>query len=193
MAWLTVYKVVQWLIFSVFIVFISDHRKKNPATPLIDRRLILLMKLCYPITCVIHGYAITTIPALRWTDLLALALGVGGTMLIVKSKYDLGRYHAWTGYFADVPEFVTHGIYAYVRHPLYAGINLFIAGDLLILGWHASWQLTLAMAAILGYIMAFTTLSAQRETRQLAAKFGARFARYRQQVHPFLPLRRFEA
>ncbi|HXK44149.1 MAG TPA: methyltransferase [Anaerolineae bacterium] len=193
MFWLTLYKVVQWLIFSVFIVFISDHRKKNPATPLIDKRLLLVMKLCYPITCVIHGYVITTIPQVRWIDLVALGCAALGTLLIVKSKHDLGRYHAWTGYFADVPEFVTQGIYAYMRHPLYAGINLFIAGDLLIMSGHAPWQLTLVMAAILSYIMAFTTLSAVRETRQLAAKFGARFVAYQQQVHPFLPLGRFRS
>lgn len=191
MAWLTVYKVVQWLIFGVFIVFISDHRKKNPATPLIDKRFIVLMKLCYPITCIIHGYVITTIPEVRWPDLVALGCAAMGTTLIVRSKIDLGRYHAWTGYFADAPGFVMHGIYAYLRHPLYAGINLFIAGDLLIMSSHASWQLTLVMAAVLSYIMAFTTLSAMRETRQLAVKFGAPFEVYRRQVHPFLPLRKF--
>ncbi len=185
---LSVYRIAQILILVVFAIFISDFRRKPNMVPLIDRWLTLLMKLSYPIPTAINFYVLFTLDHLYPVDFLALVLNALGVFLVVRAKRDLGAWHTWTGYGSTQTQLVRSGIYGVMRHPLYAGISLFIAGSLTLAATHAIWYLVVAMAVTLGYIMAFLAVAAQREDRLLQGQFGQEFLAYRAQVHAFLPV-----
>ncbi len=74
----------------------------------------------------------------------------------------------------------TEGIYAYVRHPQYLGIILITLA--LLIQWPT--LITLAMWPIL-FLMYYRL--ARREERELEARFGKEYSRYKQRVPMFLP------
>lgn len=186
---LSVYRIAQILILVVFAIFISDFRRKPNMVPLMDRRLTLLMKLSYPIPTIINFYVLFTMDRLYPVDFVSLALNALGAFLVVRAKRDLGARHTWTGYGSTQTQLVRNGIYGIMRHPLYAGIYLFIAGSLTLAAAHAAWYLVVLMAVTLGYIMAFLAVAARREDRLLQGQFGEEYLAYRAQVHAFWPIR----
>ena len=188
---ITLFQKAQFTIAVVFAIFISDHRKKNKMFPLVNEKFTLAMKLCYLIPICIYGYTLVTLDRLLAVDFFALACTFIGTLLVVKAKADLAEYHTWTGYCSETPRFVTTGIYAFVRHPLYTGIYLFIFGTANVIA-HVPWYLTLVALINLAYIMIFILWAATKETQYLTQRFGGEFLKYKQQVHPFLPLRKFQ-
>lgn len=185
---LSVYRIAQILILAVFAIFISDFRRKPNMVPLIDRRLTLLMKLSYPIPTVINFYVLFTMDCLYLVDFVSLVLNALGAFLVVRAKRDLGAWHTWTGYGSTQTQLVRNGVYGVMRHPLYAGIYLFITGSLTLAAAHAAWYLVVLMAVTLGYIMAFLAVAARREDRLLEQQFAQEFQTYRAQVHAFWPI-----
>lgn len=181
------YRIAQISILLVFAIFISDFRRKPNMVPLMDRRLTLLMKLCYPVPTAINFYVLFTMDRLYPVDILSLALNALGAFLVVRAKRDLGAWHTWTGYGSTQTQLVRSGIYGVIRHPLYAGIYLFIAGSLTLAAAHAPWFLVAIMAVTLGYIMVFLAVAARREDRLLQGQFGEEYLTYQAQVHAFLP------
>ena len=103
----------------------------------------------------------------------------------------MGICHTWAGYCKKSSELEVSGIYAYIRHPLYTGIHLFAVGELVTLIFHASWYLTL-IAIMLGFFMiSFLSITASKETDYLIKNLGEHFVRYKEQVHPFLPIKKY--
>jgi len=147
--WVTIFKLVQFIIIGVFVVFISDFRKKKGMVPLVNEKITKLLKFSYFCPLIICGYTLAIMHYLSYLDFLALALTFLGTVIVVKSKLDLGICHTWAGYCKQSSELEVSGIYAYIRHPLYTGIHLFSVGELLTLTFHAQWHLTL-IAVIMG-------------------------------------------
>jgi protein-S-isoprenylcysteine O-methyltransferase Ste14 len=190
---LAVYRSVEMIIILTFAFFISDFRKKNKMIPLIDRRLILLLKVCYLIPVGIFIYTVLTMDQIFTVDYFVPIFTVLGTYMVAKAKADLGKYHTWTGYYAEGPVFVTEGIYSVIRHPLYTGIGLFILGSGINVLLHAPGLAALSYTICITYILAFITTSAVRETRRLKEQFGMDFEAYASSVHPFLPLRHYRA
>jgi protein-S-isoprenylcysteine O-methyltransferase Ste14 len=193
MSSLLAFKLLQIVITVICIYFTADFRKKRDMAPLFDRRLLLGLKLMYPMPIVIQLYTLITLDQILVTDFVSLTLTMVGTYVIARAKIDLGRYHTWTGYYSDTAEHVTSGIYAYIRHPLYAGLYLVVAGIFFTTIWHSSTAAVTVVLLTLSSTLLFITISAQRETRKLEEKFGTPFTEYRNRVHPFLPLRKFES
>lgn len=164
---------------------------KKEMFPLINDKLTLALKISCLIPIGIYGYTLATLDWLSVYDLIALALTFFGTLFAVKAKIDLGECHTWTGYCLKTTNLVVKGIYAYIRHPLYVGIYISIFGGLLTLISHAPWFLTSIALITLGYIIPFLGIAATRETKFLAQEFGEEFLKYKDQVHPFLPLRKY--
>jgi protein-S-isoprenylcysteine O-methyltransferase Ste14 len=85
---------------------------------------------------------------------------------------------------------MTKGVYAFIRHPIYTGIYIFIFGGLLASIPRVNWFLiTIGLTAVT-FIMSLLPIIAARETEFLVRRFGEDFVRYRNQVHPFFPLRK---
>jgi len=192
MASITIFKVAQLIILFIFAIFISDLRKRKGMVPLTNEKLIVAMKVCYLLPICIYGYTVITLDSLFASDFIAFSLTTLGTLLAVKAKRDLREYHTWTGYHLQTTKIMTNGVYAFIRHPLYTAIYIFIFGALSTVIPHARWYFTAIFLITLAYIMVFLGTMATRETNFLARQFGEKFLRYAKYVHPFLPVRKFK-
>jgi len=106
-----------------------------------------------------------------------------GLALVLWARLALGQmYNVSSGFFgvqlyAD-HRLVTHGPFAIVRHPMYAGIILASLGGLLI---YRTWTLVFALT-LFGLV-----LRARREEQALAAEFGEEWEAYRGRVPGWVP------
>lgn len=164
-----VFKVTALLLIAVFVVFVSDHRRKPAALPLIHPSVILLTKVCYLVPISVWGYAffkLQDIMTLDWIGLLIAAVGVATT---VKAKIDLGKSHTWAGYYLPGAPRVTTGLYRYLRHPMYVGIiAVIVGGYVFALPRFPIWLIG-PMTCVNVWIIVFLIVVARRETRLLSA------------------------
>jgi protein-S-isoprenylcysteine O-methyltransferase Ste14 len=181
----------QAVVAITFAVFIADFRRKAGMVPLINEKWTYVLKLVLLAPLLVYSYALLTLNGLSPVDLASFGLTFLGTALVVKAKADLARHHTWTGFCLTAPQLVCHGIYSYIRHPLYAGVYLFISGLMLTVTLHASWYLVVPAGLALVYILSFLAVSASRETRRLEKKLGRVFTEYKKRVHFCLPLRKY--
>jgi protein-S-isoprenylcysteine O-methyltransferase Ste14 len=181
----------QAVVAVTFAVFIADFRRKAGMVPLISEKWTYVLKLVLLAPLLAYAYTLLTLNVLSPLDLASFGLTFLGAFLVVKAKWDLARHHTWAGFCMDAPKLVCHGIYSYIRHPLYAGVYLFVSGLLLTVMLHASWYLVAPAGLALVYILSFLAVSASRETRRLEKKLGREFTDYKKQVHFCLPLRKY--
>jgi protein-S-isoprenylcysteine O-methyltransferase Ste14 len=80
-------------------------------------------------------------------------------------------------------EFFSGGLYAYVRHPRYAGMFSAVIGSALLCGTPLLWN-------ILVIWFPFALLVIRLEERELIARFGTSYESYRNRVPAFLPFRK---
>ena len=181
----------QAIVAVTFALFISDFKRKVGMVPLISEKWTKVLKLVLLAPLFVYAYTLLTLNALSPVDVFSFGLTLLGTALVAKAKWDLARHHTWTGFCMDPPKLVAHGIYPYIRHPLYAGVYLFVSGLMSTVTLHASWYLVVPAGLALVYILSFLAVSASRETRRLEKKLGQEFTEYKRQVHFCLPLRKY--
>jgi protein-S-isoprenylcysteine O-methyltransferase Ste14 len=113
---------------------------------------------------------------------------VAGTLVIPialwmfwRSHSDLGRNWSPTLEIRENHELVRHGIYAHIRHPMYAAILLFgLSQGLLLNNWLAGWS---GMASfVLLYLF-----RAPREEQMLIEHFSSEYKTYAQQTGRLFP------
>jgi protein-S-isoprenylcysteine O-methyltransferase Ste14 len=168
----SIFRLVQFIVMGVFVVFIPDFRKKKGMVPLVNEKITKLLKLTYFGPVIICAYTLATLDYLSSLDFVDLALTFVGAVVVVKAKLDLGICHTWAGYCKQASQLEVSGIYAYMRHPLYLGVHLFSMGGLVTLILHAQWYLTLA-AFIMGlFMVTFLTIAASKETDYLTKNLG---------------------
>jgi protein-S-isoprenylcysteine O-methyltransferase Ste14 len=131
----------------------------------------------------IAGLAAGPIWRAQWTGWPPLATGIAllllGAWLGLRGKRDLGAHRTPFPQPKDDGQLITTGIYARLRHPLYAAvIALGFAWALL---WQSGPALALAMVQIL-----FFDAKARCEERWLRARFPD-YAAYAQRVKRFIP------
>jgi protein-S-isoprenylcysteine O-methyltransferase Ste14 len=192
---IVVFKLVQFAVLCVFVVFISDFRRKKDMVPLIGERWTYLLKASYLVPLAAYVFVLFTMSWISAFDVLALSLTLLGAGLVVKAKRDLSAHHTWAGYCLASTKFTTNGIYAYMRHPLYTGIYVLIIGSLFTVIPHLnlSVYITLPVAALISiaYVIGFLAFLANKETKALLERYGSPFQRYKETVHPFLPLKKY--
>lgn len=185
------FQATQVVLLGLFAFAISDIRRKANMSPTVHRAWLVLLKSVYLAPLAIYAWTLYGITDLRWYDVGSLVLTAIGAFLAVRAKIDLGQHHAWAGYHRDNTQVVTHGVYAFIRHPIYAGILSFIAGGLCTALPRVSWTLIALGSASLVYIVGFLTLAARRESTRLTVVHGDEYGEYKKQVHPFLPIKRY--
>ncbi len=185
------FQLCQAIIAVTFAVFISDFKRKAGMVPLISEKWTYVLKLSLLVPLFVYAYALITLDGVLPVDLFGFGLTLLGTFLVVKAKVDLARHHTWTGFCMNAPKLVARGIYSYIRHPLYAGVYLFVFGIMLTVTLRTSWFLAVPATLALVYILSFLAVSASRETRILEKKLGKEFVEYKEQVHFCLPLRKY--
>ncbi len=188
MADLIIFKLIQAVIAILFSIFISDFRKKKHMESWIDHRILIGVKLSYPILLITYTYVIFTLNSVYVYDIIALILTSVGTLIVIKAKMDLGRYHTWAGYRLKRTKLVTTGIYSHIRHPLYTGIFVFAFGGILSIFTHMHLAVSVVVAMGGVVMMSFLVVSARKEDADMEKKFGRKYVQYKKKVHPFLPI-----
>ena len=115
----------------------------------------------------------------RWPVTLGWATLALGLVIFVAGLAVLGRNLTPLPEPRPDAEFVQHGIYARVRHPLYTGVMA------VSVGWALLWQSVPALLVALGLIPFFHAKT-RSEERWLCARFPG-YAAYLKRVPRFLP------
>jgi protein-S-isoprenylcysteine O-methyltransferase Ste14 len=120
---------------------------------------------------------ITPSPATEWTGVAITALGIAFTLW---ARVHIGRNWSARVVIKEQHELVRSGPYRLVRHPIYTGLLVAIAGTALVVGE------VRAVAALAFAIIGFTA-KAKREEAILSGEFGDEYARYRRETGMLLP------
>jgi protein-S-isoprenylcysteine O-methyltransferase Ste14 len=116
-----------------------------------------------------------------WAGWLGVALMVGVLFVFWRAHIDLGLNWSATLAMREGHNLVTQGIYAYIRHPMYASQWLWIlAQPLLLQNWIAGF------AGILGFLPMYF-LRVPREEKMMLDHFGDEYRAYMQRTGAVLP------
>ena len=120
------------------------------------------------------------LPDAPWIGLLGVALTFAGVAFAIWARHHIGLY--WSARVSIVTEhkLIRTGPYAHIRHPIYTGILLGLAGTALVAGEYR---------ALVGLALALYGFArkAQKEEAFLAAQFGGDFDEHRRYTGFFLP------
>ena len=140
------------------------------------RVLIIVVILLLLRTKAFRGHAVTHDP---WRQGVGLALFLLGLALAVWARAYIGRNWGMPMTRKADPELVTSGPYRFVRHPIYSGIILAMAGTALAVS--VNW---LVIAVLLA---AYFVYSAVTEERDLAARFPDTYPTYKRSTKMLIP------
>ncbi|MBU6231851.1 isoprenylcysteine carboxylmethyltransferase family protein [Patescibacteria group bacterium] len=115
-------------------------------------------------------------PALR---AIGAVLVLSGIALAIWARYHLGRNWGMPMSEKADAELVTAGPYAYIRHPIYAGIFLAVLGSALVFG--ILWVLVLAI--YVGYFL----VSVRKEDEIMARLFPDAYPAYKARTKKVIP------
>jgi protein-S-isoprenylcysteine O-methyltransferase Ste14 len=115
-----------------------------------------------------------------WLDALAVAVTAFGLAFAIWARRHLGANWSASVTIKEEHDLVTSGPYALVRHPIYSGLLLALAGTALGVG---EWRALLAHA-----IACFALARKLRlEERWMRERFGERYAAYSERVPALIP------
>ena len=123
---------------------------------------------------------------LRWDETLPLMRILSGILLIasafiaISGFHGLKRYGRPEGDWEDTTRLIREGIFAYIRHPLYASLMLLSVGMLLN---HFSFTAILST----GVALLFLLLASLVEENENLKKFGDDYRCYQKQAKRYLP------
>jgi len=115
-----------------------------------------------------------------WIFFLGAALTWAGVTFAIWARYHIGRYWSASVALKAGHELIRTGPYSRIRHPIYTGMLLAVAGTALAVGRYRG---IVAFAIILaGFVW-----KSKREEALLAGQFGAAFEEHRRHTGFFLP------
>ena len=175
---------ILWLVFCLY--FLSNFRpirtKSSSAVSVFS-----VERLCLLLTAPFAFFPRTHLGPFALHFHHSQGLGVLGFVLVVAglafsawARDVLGRNWSGRVVIQDGHQLVTAGPYAYIRHPLYTGLLVGIAGMSLIAA---------DLGSVLGFLfaVAFFWLKASREERMLENEFGPAYTYYRSHTGALLP------
>jgi protein-S-isoprenylcysteine O-methyltransferase Ste14 len=111
---------------------------------------------------------------------LGLVLTVCGLAVAFWARHHLGRYWSDKVEVKVDHRLISSGPYAHMRHPIYSGVLLAVAGTALAFG---EWR------GILAFLILLTNyaVKAEKEERLLASQFGSEFEAYKKQTGFLIP------
>lgn len=119
-------------------------------------------------------------PGAQWPVYLGFVLTGAGLAFSVWARRHIGRNWSLTVTLKQDHELITSGPYAYVRHPIYSGLLLAIAGYALARG---------ELRGLLAFALVYCSLRRKMriEERWMEERFGAAYAEYRRNAAALLP------
>jgi protein-S-isoprenylcysteine O-methyltransferase Ste14 len=184
-------KAVILLASIVMVVIRAPHGQRSRSIPVVrsckgPREIVLLtsawfaffLPLIWITTPVLAfaDYPLHPIPLL--TGALCLALGL---WLFRRSHADLGANWSITLEVREKHQLVTHGVYRWVRHPMYLALFIYSAGQALVLpNWLAGPSYGVAMVLIFVFRLG-------PEERMMLEEFGKDYDLYRARTKRLIP------
>jgi protein-S-isoprenylcysteine O-methyltransferase Ste14 len=121
------------------------------------------------------------LPATSWLYGLGAVLTAGGLLFAIWARRHIGRNWSATVTIKQGHELVTSGPYALVRHPIYSGLLLAVAGTALARGeWRG------VVATVIVFLALWRKL--RLEERWMRERFGAPYDDYARRVKALIPL-----
>jgi protein-S-isoprenylcysteine O-methyltransferase Ste14 len=124
------------------------------------------------------------LPQYRWLASGGFVLAAAGLAIAIWARIHLGQYWSDQVVIKVDHQLIRTGPYAYMRHPIYSGVLLGVAGTALVLD---EWRGVLAFFILLTNY----AIKAKREENVLAGAFAEEFAEHKKQAGFLLP--RFNA
>ena len=121
--------------------------------------------------------ALALAPWIRW---VGVGLGLISTGLFIWTLRTLGNNLTDTVVTRQVHTLVTHGPYAWVRHPFYSSFGLLMVANGITA---ANWFILLTGAATFGLL----TIRCRREEENLVSRFGDEYRNYVRHTGRFVP------
>jgi len=129
--------------------------------------------------CLIGGLSWNHHWLARWTEFVALILGLWGAVFGIAGVWVLGRNRTVFPEPRQGSVLIRHGIYGLVRHPLYTSV-MFLA-----VGWGVWYRSVPALLAA-AVLVVFLHYKAQNEEMRLLQRFPD-YADYRSSTKRFIP------
>lgn len=170
--------VLYWAALS-FNVKAAARRESWPSRLSYTGPLMLAMLLLIPIVP-LPTVDERFLPRAAWTFWIGSALTAAGLLATVWARRHLGRNWSAIVTIKEGHEFIAGGPYAYVRHPIYAGLLLAFAGSAIALG---EWRGLIAVAIACWAFWRKLRL----EERWMRQHFGAPYQAYCRRVAALLP------
>ncbi|HEY7889172.1 MAG TPA: isoprenylcysteine carboxylmethyltransferase family protein [Steroidobacteraceae bacterium] len=181
--WLWAAFVVCWLVLAQF----NKKARRTPWRAVLGLRLVVLavaLAVLLPrrravarlFASVGHGQALQVGIAGQW---LGVGLCLAGFAFAFWARLHIGRNWGMPMSMRHDHELVTSGPYAYVRHPIYAGIMLAMIGAALAVG--VLWLLVFPL-----YVIYFIA-SARTEEKMMLAQFPDAYLAYRRRTKMLIP------
>jgi protein-S-isoprenylcysteine O-methyltransferase Ste14 len=120
------------------------------------------------------------VPMLAWIDLLGAGLTVAGVGFAIWARAHIGQYWSASVALREGHQLIQTGPYAHIRHPIYSGALVALAGTCLFMGDYRA-------IALFGLVLAGFTMKARKEEALLAGEFGPAFDKHRSHTGFFLP------
>lgn len=170
-----------WVVFLAWWIVTAFHVKRTAVRPGQWWTLrIVAIAIVIELVALRHGGMTTALVARRWRYSTAAALAadvlvVAGLLLAIWARTIIGRNWSAMVVLKQDHELVDRGPYAVVRHPIYSGIALMLAGSAV-----ASAQLFwvfVFVAAMIGF-----AFKARAEERLLTTHFPQAYPAYKRRV-----------
>ena len=115
-----------------------------------------------------------------WVFLLGAVMTWAGVGFAIWARYHIGRFWSASVALKTEHELIRSGPYARIRHPIYTGILLALAGTTLAVGRYRG---------IVAFVLIFASLirKSKQEEALLAEQFGPAFEEHRRHTGFFLP------
>ena len=175
-----------WSVLGLYWLGSALRTKKTAIDEHPGLRLFRLWILCITLMLVltdrfrIGPLAGRFVPNSEWVAWFGVTLTGVGVGLAIWARWNLGRNWSDKVVLKVDHELIRSGPYAYLRHPIYTGVLLAIAGTALAIG---EWRGVLALVVMsTNYFV-----KARREERVLAGQFGEEFKEYRKHAGFLLP------
>jgi len=120
------------------------------------------------------------LPERGWIAMLGAILTAAGVAFAIWSRWHIGKNWSAQVTIRQEHELIRSGPYARIRHPIYTGLLLAVAGTAIAIG---EYRAIVGFAVIaIGFVV-----KAKREEAFLATQFGPAFDEHRRQTGFFLP------
>ena len=175
-----------WAVFGVYWIVAARRRKAEQTSELSLYRLVRILLLAVTFALLFSPWARVGplgrrfLPPLPIIAYIGFALAVAGMGIAVWARIHLGQYWSDKVVLKLDHQLISSGPYARMRHPIYSGVLLGVAGTALVVG---EWR------GVVAFFLLLTNyaVKANREEKILAGAFAEGFSEHKKRAGFLLP------